>query len=330
MTRKMINFGCWDYDRMYPVIDGRVRPDGVDLNFLNMPVEETFFRMLRHQEFDASEMSLSSYVVSLHRPDRPFIAMPVFPSRFFRHCSIYVNADSGIEKPEDLIGKKVGCPEYQMTAPVWIRGILSDEYSVPVNSVTYFTGGEEEPNRSEKLKLSLPEDIRVEPIGPGKTLASMLQSGEIDALYTARKPSTYTGASGKVRRLFEDFQAVESDYFKRTTIFPIMHTVVLKRSVYEADPWICQSLMKAFTEAKNLTLKSLSETAALKAMLPWGVAHYESAVDLMGEDYWPYGFGANRKTIATFLRYSFEQGLSPRQLEPEEIFAPETLESFVI
>ena len=330
MARKQINFGCWDYDRMAPIMDGRVVPDGIDLNFLNMPVEETFFRMLRHREFEASEMSLSSYVVSLHRPERPFVAIPVFPSRFFRHGSIYINAASGIEKPEDLVGKRVGCPEYQMTAPVWIRGILSDEYGVAPTSVTYFTGGEESPNRVEKLPLSLPEGFDLRPIGPDQTLSAMLRDGEIDALYTARKPSCYTGPGGPVRRLFEDFQTVERDYYRRTGIFPIMHTVALNRSAYEANRWIAQSLLKAFSTAKEITFDGLAQTAAMKASFPWAVAHYEEAVALMGEDYWPYGFEANRKVIATFLRYSHEQGLSPRLLQPEEIFAPETLEAFVI
>lgn len=330
MSLKKINFGCWNYDRMVPIIEGDVQADGIDLNFLNMPVEETFFRMLRYNEFDAAEMSLSSYVVSLFTPERPFIALPVFPSRFFRHSSIYVNANSGIEKPEDLIGKKIGCPEYQMTAPVWIRGILSDEFGIPVDSVTYFTGGEEEPNRTEKLKLSLPDNIKVERIGEGKTLSKMLLDGEIDALYTARKPSTYQGPGGTVRRLFENFQSVEESYFAKTGIFPIMHTIVVKRSIYEEDPWVCQSLLKAFSQAKDITMQSLSETAALKAMLPWLVAHFEDAQRIMGEDYWPYGFDANEATINTFLRYSFEQGLSKRQLKAEELFAPETLEAFVI
>lgn len=315
---------------MAPLMDGRVSPDGIDLNFLNMPVEETFFRMLRHQEFEASEISLSSYVVSLHKPERPLIAIPVFPSRFFRHGSIYINADSGIVTPQDLIGKRVGCPEYQMTAPVWIRGILSDEYGVPAQSVTYFTGGEEAPNRVEKLKLSLPPEFDVRAIGPDKTLAAMLEAGEIDALYTARKPSCYGGPDGRVRRLFEDFQSVEADYFRRTGIFPIMHTVAMRRPVYAQDRWIAQSLLKACTAAKAITLQGLSETAAMKAMLPWAVAHYEQAVGLMGADFWPYGFAANRQVIATFLRYSHEQGLSPYRMEPEEIFAPETLEAFVI
>jgi 4,5-dihydroxyphthalate decarboxylase len=330
MNRRTINFGCWDYDRMVPLIDGRVRPDGIDLNFLNLPVEETFFRMLRYQEFDAAEMSLSSYVVSRFRPEQPFVAIPVFPSRFFRHCSIYVNSDAGIHEPKDLIGKRVGCPEYQMTAPVWIRGILSDEYGVPVESVTYVTGGEESPNRSEKLKLDLPETIRVEPIGPDKTLAAMLRDGEIDALYTARKPSTYTGRDGPVRRLFEDYEAVERDYFARTSIFPIMHTVVVRRSIVEEAPWVCQSLYKALTHSKDIVLEGLRETAALKASLPWLVAHIEEAERFMGEDFWPYGFDRNRKTIDTFLRYHHEQGLSKTRLKPEELFAASTLESFVI
>ena len=177
MTNLDLTLGCWDYDRVTALIDGRVRPEGINLRFLNMIVEETFFRMLRHQEFDVSEMSMSSYLVSLTKPERPFVAIPVFPSRFFRHSCIYVNADAGINVPKDLIGKRFGCPEYQMTAPVWIRGILSDHYGVPVDGPTYVTGGEETPNRSEKIPLELPESFRIERIGPDDTLAQMLADG---------------------------------------------------------------------------------------------------------------------------------------------------------
>lgn len=323
-----LSFGCWNYDRTRALMDGSVAPDGIDLIYLDMPVEETFFRMLRHREFDLAEMSFSSYAVSCHKDPRPFVAIPVFPSRFFRHSSIYVNAKSGIREPKDLIGKRVGCPEYQMTAPVWIRGILSDEYGVKVDDVTYWTGGEETPNRSEKLKLDLPANIRVEPIGAGKRLAAMLRDGEIDALYTARKPSTYDGKV--VVRLFEDFVPVERDYYRRTGIFPIMHTVVIRREVYEANRWIAQSLFKAFLEAQRRTYDDLRETAALKAMLPWLHAHVEEARREMGDDYWTYGFRPNRAGLETFLRYHFEQGLSKRLLRAEEIFVPETMESFVI
>jgi 4,5-dihydroxyphthalate decarboxylase len=330
MSKLRISLGCWNYDRTRALMDGSVQPDGIDLNYLNMPVEETFFRMLRHREFDAAEMSLSSYSVSLSKPEQPFVAIPIFPSRFFRHSCIYVNADAGIREPKDLIGKRVGNPEYQMTAPVWIRGILSDHYGVPVDSVTYFTGGEEEPGRSEKLKLDLPANIRVERIGPAQTLSKMLLDGEIDALYTARTPSSFRHGGGRVKRLFENYVDVERQYFRDTGIFPIMHTVAIRREVYEANRWIAQSLYKAFVEAQRRCYDDLQESAALKAMLPWLTSHMEDVREEMGDDFWPYGLERNRETLSTFLRYHFEQGLSKRLLTPDELFVPESLESFKI
>ena len=331
MSKLKLSLGCWNYDRTRGLLEGRIQPDGIDLNYLNMPVEETFFRMLRYQEFDCAEMSLSSYAVSLFKEKKHFIAIPIFPSRFFRHSCIYVNTKSGIKEPKDLVGKKVGNPEYQMTAPVWIRGILQDEYGVPVDTQTYYTGGEEEPNRSEKLKLDLPPNIKVKPIGPNETLAAMLRDGAIDAFYTARMPSSYkAGGLGDVRRLFESYMEVEQAYFRKTRIFPIMHTVVVKRSVYEQHPWVAMSLYKAFVEAQRENYADLYVTAALKASLPWLTKHVEDARALMGDDFWPYGFAPNRETLATFLRYHHEQGLSKRLLTPEELFAPETMESYVI
>jgi len=330
MQKLRLSLACWDYDRVAALRTGEVRADGLELVFLAQPVEETFFRMLRHLEFDVAEMSLSSYAVSLARKDPPFIAIPVFPSRFFRHSSIYVSAKSGIRRPADLKGRRIGVPEYQMTAPVWIRGILADEYGVKAEQVQYLTGGEEQPGREEKLKLSLPKKFRVRRIGPRQTLARMLAEGEIDALYTARAPSTFRTRPRQVRRLFPDFQKVELDYWRRTRIFPIMHTVVIRRERYRAHPWIAQSLHKAFAEAQRRTYRSLGETAALKAMLPWLAAHVEEARREMGENWWPYGYAPNRHVLETFLRYHHEQGLSPRRLDPEQLFAPETLESHVI
>ena len=321
---------CWDYDRTSALADGRIRPDGIDLNCLNLPVEETFFRMMRHREFDVAEMSLSSYVVSLFAPDPPFIAIPVFPSRVFRHSGIYVNASAGIREPKDLVGRKVGNPEYQLTAIVWIRGILADDYGVPVNSVTYFTGGAEQPGRPEKQPLDLPADIRVQRIASDQTLSAMLAAGEIDAIYAPRAPSPFRNGSGTVKRLFPDFVSVEREYYQRTAIFPIMHTVVIRRDVYEQNRWVAQSLAKAFSAAQRETYEGLRETAALKAMLPWLTAHVEDTRREMGDDYWPYGLEKNRHTLETFLRYSFEQGLSKQLLRPEQLFAPETLESFRI
>ena len=331
MSRLRLSLACWNYDRTRALADGSVRPDGIELDYLDLPVEETFFRMLRHREFDVAEMSLSSYTVSMFREPRPFVAIPVFPSRMFRHGSIYVNADAGIRVPRDLVGKRIGTPEFQMTAPVWIRGILAEHYGVPVESVTYFTGGEEEPGRDEKLSLDLPPSIRVERIGPGKTLAAMLASGEIDALHTARMPSTYGDGRGRVRRLFSNYPDVERDYYTRTGIFPIMHTVAIRTEVYERRRWIAQALAKAFVEAQRRAYADLYVTAALKTTLPWLTAHVEDARALMGTDFWPYGLAAaNRAALATFLRYHHAQGLSKRLLQPDELFAPETLESFKI
>jgi 4,5-dihydroxyphthalate decarboxylase len=330
MAKLRLNLACWNYDRTRALADGSVQPDGIDLNYLDLPVEETFFRMLRYREFEVAELSLSSYTVSLFGEHRPFIAIPVFPSRFFRHSCIYVNADANIRTPKDLIGKRVGTPEYQMTAPVWIRGILSEHYGIPIDGVTYYTGGEEEPGRPEKIPLDLPPHIKVQPIGETQTLSAMLASGEIDALYTARMPSTFSLRRGAVRRLFANYKEVEQEYYRKTHIFPIMHTVAIRRDVYERNRWVAQSLYKAFAEAQRRTYEDLYMTAALKAMLPWLTSHVEETRALMGDDFWAYGFEANRASLATFLRYHHEQGLSKRLLEPEELFAPETMQSFKI
>lgn len=330
MARLRLTFACWDYDRTRALADGRVQPEGIDLNYLNQPVEETFFRMLRYREFDCCEMSLSSYTASLGLPNPPFIALPAFPSRFFRHSCIFVSAKSGISKPDALKGRRVGVPEYQMTAPVWIRGILSDDYGVKVTDVEHLSGGEEEPGRDEKLKLNLPEEIRLKPIGPQQTLARMIADGEIDALVTARAPSTFHREPDKVKRLFPDYVAAEKAYFARTKIFPIMHTVVIRRDVYEANPWVAQSLYKALCKSKSMAMEMLHQSAALPSMLPWSTAHAEEARREMGEDWWPYGLEPNRHVLDTFLRYHHEQGLSRTRLQPEALFARETLEAFKV
>jgi 4,5-dihydroxyphthalate decarboxylase len=320
-----LTLACWDYDRTRALLDGRVQPEGIDLTYLPIGMPESFFRMLHHGEFGASEMSLSWYTRTVFSEPRPLIAIPVFPSRMFRHSSIYVHAGSGISSPADLRGARVGCPEYQMTAAVWIKGILADHYDVPVNSVSYHTGGLKEPGRRE-VPMDLPQDIKVEAIPSDRTLSEMLEQGEIDALYTAEAPVGFTAGSSKVRRLFEDYATVEQAFFRDTGLFPIMHTVVLRADVYAAHPWIAQSLAKAFAEAQRIAYDELAEMTALKVMLPWLPAHLQHTIETMGgEDFWPYGIDRNRATLATFLRYSHEQGLSPRLLDPEDLFAPETL-----
>ena len=330
MKKIRLTLACWDYDRTRALADGTVAPDGIDLVYLNQPVEETFFRMLRYREFDCSEMSLSSYTASLHGENPPFIAIPAFPSRFFRHSFIFVSGKSGIRKPEDLKGRRIGVPEYQMTAPVWIRGILSDDYGVKATECEHFSGGEEQPGREDKLKIALPPQIKLKAIPADKTLSRMLADGELDALVTARAPSTFYSEPQNVKRLFRNYVEAEKDYYQRTKIFPIMHTVVIRRDVYEKNRWIAQALYKAFVEAKKKAYELYAQTAAMPAMVPWLVAQLEEARSLMGEDWWSYGLEPNRAVLDTFLRYHHEQGLSKRRLRPEELFAPETLAGYKV
>jgi len=329
-TRIPLSLACAAYDRVRPLEDGRVAVDGVDLTFLPMPVEEIFYRMLRHHEFDAAEMSLSSYVMSLCRPDPPFVAIPIFPSRVFRHSSVYVNDSSGIQQPRDLAGRTVGIPEYQMTASVWIRGMFEQHYRLPVDSVSYRTGGLHEPGRTEKTPLNLPTGVNVRPIGPGETLSALLAAGRVDALYTARMPAPFAAGDPSVRRLFADPRAEEQSYFAETGIFPIMHTVVLRRDVYERNRWLAQSLTKALKAAQTIAYADLYDTTSLRTMLPWLVGEAERTSALMGADFWPYGLELNRHTLETFLAYSHRQGLADRLLAPEDLFAAESTEAFAI
>ncbi|GAA0995768.1 ABC transporter substrate-binding protein [Acrocarpospora macrocephala] len=320
MTQLSLTFACLDYDRTRALQDGRVKPEGIDLNFLALPVEETFFRQLRYQEFDIAEMSLSSYVLTLDQEDPPFLAIPVFPSRYFRHQSIFVNARSGIEQPADLAGRRIGVPEYQITAGVWQRGMLADEYGVDPFSPQYFSGGVETPGREEKITLDLPDGLKVQPIGPGQTLSAMLASGEIDALMSAHVPSCF-GRDPDVRRLFADPKAAEKAYFAKTGIFPIMHTVVIKRAILARHPWAARSLTKAFQASLRIAKEDLAYRSALKVMLPWLDDHVAETISALGEDYWSYGVEPNRHVLEVFLRYSHAQGLAKRLRTPDELFA---------
>jgi 4,5-dihydroxyphthalate decarboxylase len=283
--------------------------------------------MTRHGEFDAAEMSMSSYLLRRSRGDDALVAIPVFTSRFFRHSCVFVHADSGIERPEDLKGKRVGVPEYQRTAAVWIRGFLQDDYGVSPSDVRWFQGGLEQTGRSEKLAIEIPA-VDIRPIEPDQTLSSMLASGELDAYIGARAPSSFDRQ--RVRRLFPNFKVDEAEYYRRTSIFPIMHTVVLRRDVLERYPWAARSLYDAFEAAKAQALAHLGSSVALAVTLPWLIAELEETQALMGADYWPYGVEPNRATLEALARYSFEQGLSARRVEPHELFAPSTLDEYRI
>lgn len=332
MAKLPLTIACWDYDRTRAIMDGRVAVEGCDVTYLPLPVEETFFRALKFAEFDVCELSFSSYLRSLSRErdegvPLPYRAMPVFVSRMFRHSGIYINTTKGIRAPADLKGKVVGVPEYQMTAAVWIRGILAHEYGVRTASMRWRNGGLEEPGRVEKIPLKLPPDVELRPIPEGKTLSAMLAAGEIDALVSARWPSSL-GRSPDVARLFPNFREVEKAYFRKTGIFPMMHVVGVRKTLLEAHPWLGSSLYKAFVQAKDLAYPELTQMAALKIALPWLGQEVEETVALMGKDFWAYGAKENRAALDAFLQYHHEQGLSgAKKFAVDEIFIPSTLET---
>lgn len=321
-----LTIACWDYDRTRALFDGRVAVEGCDTNLLALPVEETFLRALRSSEFDVAELSFSSYTVLRARGDAPYVAIPVFLSRMFRHSCIYIRTDRGIRTPADLAGRTVGVPEYQLTALVWARGLLQDEYGVEPSALRWRTGGVEEPGRHEKIALSLAADIDIAPIPAGETLSQWLLDGRVDAIICPRAPRIFTDGAPNIGRLFPDFRRDERDYFARTGVFPIMHVVGVRASLVEAHPWLAASVFKAFAQAKRIAEADLGEVAALKVTLPWLAAEYAETVALMGRDYWSYGVAGNERALDTFLRYHHEQGLSQRRLTIPELFVPSTLE----
>ena len=320
-----ITLACGDYDRVAPLKDGRIRPEGVDLNFIPLGPEEIFFRMARYQEFDASEMSLASYITGRAQGREDFVAIPIFPSRMFRHSAIFVHSEAGIEKPEDLAGRRVGVGEYQMTAIVWVKGILSDHYGVHARDIHWHTGGQEQPGREERIPLEIPSEIRLEKIPRDKTLSCMLEKGELDAVIAARIPSPFLRGSPQVKRLFENPIEAEKDYFTDTGIFPIMHTVAIRRELYDQHPWLAVSLYKAFNEAQKLSLASIYGTPAVSYQLAWLHQYLEQERAFLGPDSWANGAEHNQKTVETLCRYLVEQGMIKEAPSFETLFAPNTL-----
>jgi len=320
-----ITIACWGYDRIKPLVDSQVDIEGCYPTFIDLEPEEMFHRALHFEEFDATELSFSNYLTLMARGNCPYMAIPVFPGRRFRHAGIYINARSGIRKPEDLKGRLVGSPEYQVTASVWIRGILEDEYGVKPSDIRWRAGGIYETSRTEKVTFDPPAGVELKRIGPGKTLSRMLLEGEIDALIGPRAPSYFHEKHPDIVRLFPDFIRQEQDYYRRTGIFPIMHLLAVHRKKIEKLPWLPASLFKAFEKAKNMAIERLLEENEPMATYPWIDGVIREAQEFMGNDFWPYGVEKNKVTLETFLRYHFDQGLSERKLTIEEIFVPSTL-----
>lgn len=318
--------GLQYFDRTLALIDKKVTVPGVDLDFEVFPrVEDLFRRQAQSAEFPVSEMSLGTYLVMVARGDCPFIGLPVFPSRLFRHRDVYVSSASGIESPADLRGKRIGVPEYQMTAAVWIREFLGSDYGVRPEELHWHTGGLREPKYQERLAVTLPEGVRLDRIPEGQTLEGMLLGGGLDALISTEQPRYPEAESGRVRRLFTDYGRIERDYFARTGIFPIMHLVVLRKDVYAEHPELAAAFTRAFAEAKRIGHEQLRFQPSLPVSLPWVQEQLDDVDRLFGGDAFPYGVEANRTVLETIAEATHAQGLTPRRVAVEELFAAETL-----
>ena len=315
-------------DRSQPVLDGRIRPDGIDLTVTVAHPSEIFWRQLKFAEFDVSEMSMSSLTIATSQGPTPWVMIPVFTTREFFHLRCLVRVASGIKEPKDLKGKKVGLPEWQLTANVWARAILEDDHGVKSSDIRWIRGGIEHPGRPEKITVKLPPGVSLENAPEGATISQMLIDGEIDGFMAPRPPSFMTPETKNVGWLFRDPTAAAKDWFKRTGIFPIMHLIGIRRTLVEKHPYLPAAVFKAFEQSKAAALALLSDTSATKVTLPFVEERLKEARDLMGDDFWAYGLEPNRNTLEVFLRHHHSQGLSPRLVKPEELFHPSTHESF--
>lgn len=326
MSRLQLSVAIGPYDRMRPLVDGEVQIDAVDPQFMLLEPEEIFFRAMRHEAFDICELSLSSYSLRVARGDSPYVAVPVFPSRAFRHTCVVVRTDRGIERPEDLKGKRIGIPEWQLTANVWARAILEEDYGVRPADITWVRGGYESPGRVEKLAVTLPPGVTVEEAPAGATISGMLAAGDLDGVMGPRAPSPFERGDPKIEWLFRDPTAAAEAWYRKTRIFPVMHVLGIRKPLAERHPWLPTAVVKAFERSKAIALARLTDTSATKVTLPFVEESLRRARRMMGEDFFSYGLAANRHVFEWFLRHHHAQGLSSRLLAPEELFHPSTLE----
>src|SRR4051812_33451753 len=321
-----ITIACGNYDRTRAIRDGRVKVEGCYVTYLPLYPEEIFFRAFRYQEFDVSELSFSSYIRTIAAGDSAYVGIPAFVSRLFRHSGIYIRADSDIRTPADLRGKRIGVPEYQITAVVWMRGLMQHEYGGHPNEIHWRQGGQEEPGRGGRTPLKPVPGLDLQTLPAGETLVGALREGKLDALFTARAPSSFLNGEPHIARLFPDTRAAEKAYFQKTGLFPIMHLVGLRRDLAERHAWLPVSLYKAFLEAKALAMTDLLDVNALMVTLPWLTAEAADTMAVMGRDFWKYGVHENLPEIEPLTSYAHEQGLTDRKVKVEELFYPSTFE----
>ena len=326
MEKVALTLAIGDYEHTRDVASGRVPVQGATLNVLTLPPEEAFFRFTHFREWEVSEMSMGKYVSLLSQGEDGIAAIPVFPSRVFRHSMIYVRDGSRIARPEQLKGARIGVPEWAQTAVIYARGYLTHQVGVALDSVDWVQAGVNEPGRVEKVKLKLPEGVRLRPEA-GRSLNDMLLAGDLDAVLSARPPRDL--AKG-IRRLFPDYEAVEEAYFRETGIFPIMHVIVIKTDVLARHPWLAMNLYKAFDEAKRRSVERLCDITASHAPFAWLAPYAERMKALFGDDFWPYGLERNRRTLQAFVDFAVEQGVCHRRLALEELFPRQVLTSFKV
>jgi 4,5-dihydroxyphthalate decarboxylase len=327
VTQLTLSIAMGDYDRTRPIHDGRVRIDGVAPITSLLSPEEMFFRAFRHEAFDVSELSFSSYCVKLARGESPYVAVPVFLSRAFRHSSIYIRTDRGIDRPEDLKGRRIGIAEWQLTANVWARGILAD-HGVAPSDIKWVRGGMHTAGRPEKIAVAVPGDVDMTPAPEGATLDLMLRNGEIDGFIGPRTLRCFDEGHPNVGRLFANGIEAASDHYRRTGIFPIMHVLGVRQTLAAAHPWLPGALLKAFSQAKAMAQEALADTSATKVTMPFVEDTLTAARRLIGPDIWTYGVPGNEHVLDTFLDLHHRQGLSPRRLQVEELFHPSTYEAY--
>jgi 4,5-dihydroxyphthalate decarboxylase len=315
-----LSVGCGAYDRTWPLAASMIRPAGFDLDWTILPPEEVFLRGMLGGEFHVTEMSMSTYILLQSRGDSRYVGMPAFVSRKFRHSAIYLRTDAGIEDPRQLVGRRVGVPEYQLTANVWVRGMLSDDYGVRSEDIHWVIGGIDEPGRVEKVPITLPDRFSHSRIGPTETLWQLMEGGEIDAIIAPRAPKAFSEGNPKIRRLFADVARAEKAYFARTGIFPPMHIIGVRKDIVERFPHAPAALLSAFGEAKQVATRELHQFAYDTVMLPWLEDHLRETEAALGRDYWPYGLDANTVAIEAICRYSHEQGITARRMTVEELF----------
>ena len=318
-----------EYDHTRDLLQGKVNAEGIDLTWLNLDVEEIFYRFASAWEWDVSELSFAKYCSIVSQPDPPIVGIPVFVSRVFRHSAWYVAADGPVREVADLAGKRIGIPEWSQTATVYARGWLAEDAGIPLEDVDWVQAGVNEPGRIELAHLKLPEGIRYRQV-PDRSLTEMLLAGDIEALISARPPKAFLDGDTRIVRLIPDYRAQEQDYFKRTGVYPIMHTVAIRRDTYEKHPWIAMNLLNGFEAAKKRSVARLTSVTHSQIPVPWIYDTLpELAADIFpGGDYWPYGIEPNRPTIEAFLRFCHDQGLCHRKLEPEDLYPSEVQSVF--